>query len=197
MKKWAIVMAFLVIIVGWAIGTYAQTTQCFSCKCQEDPKWLGAITDIRVSRTDSGGKAVAADLVLELRPGWDGMDAKHCCTVWEKVVQSCVEFPIRGYYFASSITGWGWDANDDRRIDESERMSFNQNYRSEWKTIANGNLQVTIYGIPLLNGVLNGNVYLITTHGEINYFIPAAFKWCNKYATGDGYGASIIYVKFW
>jgi len=192
MKKVSVVVAVLfVMLLG--LVSFAQTTQCFSCKCQEDPNWLGAITEIK----PNSAHATTADITIELRPGWDGMDANHCCTVLNKVVQSCVEFPIRGFYFASAITGWAWDANDDRVISEAERMSYNSTYWAEWHFLANGNLQVVIHGIPLVNGVLSGNIYLITTHGEINYFIPAAMKRCDQYATGDGYGASIIYVKFW
>jgi len=194
MKKVSVAVAVLfVMLLG--LVSFAQTTQCFSCsKCQEDPEWLGAITNIKPNSTTH---ATAADIILELRLGWNGMDANRCCTVWTKVVQSCVEFPIRGFYFASAITGWAWDVNDDRVISEAERMSYNSTYWAEWDFLSNGNLQVIIHGIPLVNGVLSGNVYLITTHGEINYFIPAALKWCNQYATGDGYGASMIYVKFW
>jgi len=201
MKKRIVSLALAILLAGGlCAGVFAQTSDCLGCnieKCQEDSEWLGAITNIEATEWDVQGRATAVDLFLELRPGWNGKNEDGDCCVSQMVTQSCVQFDIRRFEFASNITGWGWDFNDNRVIDEYERMSFNETYWSEFLTLPSGNLQVIIHSIPLDNGVLLGNVYLTTEHGEINYFIPPLLKHCDEYSIRDGYGANLIYAKFW
>jgi hypothetical protein len=195
MKKWKISAVFVLMIVGiFGTGVFAQQ-DCVTCTygCNNDD-WTGAITSIEPINSGSG-KAIAATIKLALLPGWNGKDDDGCCNAWDrKVVQFCVEFGIRNFYFGSAITGWGWDANDDRNISESERMSHNSQYWAEWHYVDDV-LEVTIHGIPLVNGTLEGNIYLVTGHGEINYFIPSLLYQCHT--RDDGYGAGEIYKEFW
>ena len=103
-----------------------------------------------------------------------------------------------GVYFGSVITGWGWDSDHDRTTTESEWMSYNSTYWAEWETRPEyGDLYINIHGIPLDNGVLEGNLFIVTSHGEIIYFVPAEFKRCDEYARSDSFGAGEIYVEFW
>ena len=196
MKKF-LLLALLFVVLVTAV-TSAQ--ECFSCACHDDTEWLGAITKIEVTAWDSQERATAVNLYLALRLGWDGKDANGCCTIWENVVtQSCVQFGVWGVYFGSDITGWGWDANHDRTTDESERMSHNSTYWAEWETRPGYDMYITIHGIPLNNGVLEGNIFIITPeqHGEISYFVPSELKRCDDYARDDSFGAGEIYVNFW
>jgi hypothetical protein len=192
MKK---VILTLLLVGALTIGGLSQT-DCFSCK--DDDQWLGFITKIEVTGWDDQGRASAVDLYLSLRPGWDGKDGDGCCTVWKNVVtQACIEFGVWGVYFGSDVTGWGWDANHDRTIDESEWMPYNESYWAEWDIKQNEESYITIHGIPLNNGVLEGNIFIVTPHGEIIYFIPSELKRCDDYARDDSFGAGEIYINFW
>ncbi len=197
MKKF---LVLTLVFVG-LVSTVALAQECFSCACQEDDEWLGFVTKIEVTAWNSQGKAAAVDLYLTLRPGWDGKDDDGCCTIWDGVVtQSCVQFGIWGVYFGSNVTGWGWDSNLDRVTSESEWMSYNATYWAEWETRPEYDmLYITIHGIPLNNGVLEGNIFIVTPapHGEIIYFIPSKLKRCDDYVRDDSFGAGEIYVKFW
>jgi hypothetical protein len=195
MKKFLLLtLAFIGLV-----GTVVLAQECFSCACQDDDKWLGFITEVKVTALDDQGRATAVDLYLTLRPGWDGRDINGCCKVWEDVVtQSCVQFGVWGVYFGSDVTGWGWDANHDRTIDESEWMPYNETYWAEWNLYdETDDKYIVIHGIPLNKGVLEGNIFIVTPHGEIIYFIPSELKRCDDYARDDSFGAGEIYINFW
>jgi len=194
MKKFLLLGLLLVSFISAA--AFAQ--ECFSCACQQDDKWLGFITNIKVTARDNQERAMAVDISLSLRPGWDGKDNNGCCTIWDGVVtQTCVQFGVWGVYFGSDVTGCGWDANHDRITDESEWMSYNATYWAEWETRPGYDMYIIIHGIPLNDGVLEGNIFIVTSHGEIVYFIPSELKRCDNYARNDSFGAGEIYVNFW
>lgn len=197
MKKFFTLMVVMSVVSILSLSAFSQAQDCFSC--QTDDEWLGAVTKMEVTVWDEQGRASAIDIFLELKQGWNGKDENGCCTIWENVItQSCVQFGVWNIYFGSDVTGWGWDFNHDRKIDEAEWMPHNEHYWAEWdlddETV---DKYIIIHGIPLNKGVLEGNIFIITPHGEIIYFIPSEIKRCDEYARGDSYGAGEFYVNFW